>query len=164
MSAIVSAGDRAFLCIEITLTALIGAEKRARAIRQLFTPRTGLARAVTKLKTLVFLLAGTFTHLGLMVAVIGARLACGIQTDCVSLGNKIAGFILEFPLGSGVRFLHFAGVDLSKSHFFDERSALWFFAPYVANSLVAVALIWFLLIKLFARWRRRTRAGQHGIS
>lgn len=109
------------------------------------------------MKGLALLLAGVCIHFGLTFAIVVSRLACDIQTQCVSLFSEVAGAILSFPLGLVVWGMRYAGLDSAVVTDFllgGDIFALCFF-----NSILAIVFVWYVLIKPVLR--RRKSVGGH---
>lgn len=112
-----------------------------------------LAKLMSKIKTLVFIVIGSLIHFGLMVKVIVDRLSCDAQPYCVSLINKIGGAVLAFPLGLITAPLHYFGVDVGLIRFLGGG----IFVLYFINSILAVTLAWIVFSRLLVRWQKRSK-------
>src|SRR6187402_709906 len=98
-----------------------------------------------KVRTSVFLLIGVLMHFGLTAAIVGSRLTCDDQIHCISPLNEFAGSILSFPLGTVVWVMHKAGMDPTVL-----TDAIWggnILVLCCFNSILAVALAWYAVIK-----------------
>lgn len=98
----------------------------------------------SRLVVVAFILVGALVHFGLMYQVVVEGLTCGIQPHCVSRLSEITGYLLAFPLNLVAWIFHVDPVMLGIN----------FYILLFLNSLVAVTLIWFALIRPFSRWRR----------
>ena len=94
---------------------------------------------MSKIKLFAFVLIGALVHFGLLMAVIVSRLDCGIQPNCVSRINMMAGAALAFPINLFTWIFYPHGAGLGS----------WYFILMFINSLLAVTLIWFVLIRPF---------------
>lgn len=100
---------------------------------------------MSKTKTVLFILAGTLVHFGLMFALVLQRISCDIQPNCVSTTNKVGVAILGFPMNVVMWVLYPHGA----------RADGWFYIFALVNSLVAVTIIWFVFVRLiFGRVKR----------
>jgi hypothetical protein len=93
----------------------------------------------SRLGVVAFILVGALVHFGLLYQVIVEGLTCGIQPHCVSRLSEIGGYVLAFPLNLVAWVFRF------------DPMRLWvdFYILMFMNSLVAVTLIWFVLIRPF---------------
>jgi hypothetical protein len=110
----------------------------------------------SKFKLIFYLLVGALIHFGISVSVIVSRLDCGIQPNCVSMTNEVVGGIFSFPLGVVTWVLKYSGVDMIdvvKTYL--DRNV---FVLFIINSILAVVLVWYVLIKPVLR--RRMAGGQ----
>jgi len=109
-----------------------------------------------KFKVILYLLVAALIHFGISVSVIVSRLDCGIQPNCVSMTNEVVGGIFSFPLGVVTWVLKYSGVDMIdvvKTYL--DRNV---FVLFIINSILAVVLVWYVLIKPVLR--RRMAGGQ----
>ena len=98
----------------------------------------------SRLSVIAFILVGALVHFGLLFLVIVGGLTCGIQPHCVSRLNEIGGYLLAFPLNLVAWIFRFDPVML----------AVNFYILMFLNSLVAVTLIWFVLIRPFFKRKK----------
>jgi hypothetical protein len=96
---------------------------------------------MAKLKAIPFILVGTVFHLVLCLAVIATVMSCANPTACESPLTNLWEQILGFPL-SLIRMLSHQGYSPAS-----EFSI--FYIPL--NSLLAVTIIWFALVRPFVR-------------
>jgi hypothetical protein len=103
---------------------------------------------MVKLKAVPFILMGTVVHLGLCMLVVQAEVECEDRINCVSPLTRIFEQILAFPL-SLVRMLFHQNDTLANG----------FTIFYVIfNSLLAVAIVWFVLVWPFVRYAAKKNA------
>lgn len=94
-----------------------------------------------KIKPLPFIVIGTLIHLGLCVAVFSVRMNCNFREQCMPLLAKVSEQILALPLYLLVLLFRVNGGGPSG-----------FTLLYVVlNSLLAVTILWFLLVRPFVR-------------
>jgi len=107
-------------------------------------------------KVIFYLLVGVLIHFGISVSVVVSRLACGAQPNCVSMANEVIGDIFSFPLGVVTWVLKYFGVDMIEVvKIYLDRNI---FLLFIINSILAVVLVWYVLIKPVLR--RRMAGGQ----
>jgi hypothetical protein len=103
----------------------------------------------SRLSVVAFVLVGALVHFGLLYQVIVEGLTCGIQPHCVNRLSEIGGYLLTFPLNLVAWVFRFDPVMLGVN----------FYILMFLNSLVAVTLIWFVLIRPFFRRNKLTCKG-----
>ena len=99
---------------------------------------------MANIKIVPFVIVGTIVHLGLCVAAFMPRVNCGFNDACMlamSTPAKIFEDIMSLPLGLLVILFHAGG---------GRATGLTFLYP-VLNSLLAVLIIWFALVRPLVR-------------
>jgi len=102
---------------------------------------------MSKLKVAFLIFVGGLVHFFLMIRLVVDRLSCGVQPHCVGLLNRVAGYILEAPLGSVFSILHGFKSDVDLIGIFG--GAIFIF--YFVNSVLAVGLLWLLINRVTKR-------------
>jgi hypothetical protein len=105
---------------------------------------------MSKTKVIIFVLMGALVHFGLAFVLILQRISCGIQPRCVGLANEVGVKILEFPLNAiaAILYLH------------ELKAGGWLFIALPINSLVAVLIIWFVLVRPLINRAKRKASSQ----
>lgn len=110
---------------------------------------------MSKLRVFAFIFFGSVIHFLLMVKVVYDRLVCDGQAACIGMLNRIAGRVLEFPLGSIMSGLDYAGFDVNLMRILGEAVIILDFM----NSVLAVTLLWvFIVNPIFKRRQSRDLA------
>jgi hypothetical protein len=98
-------------------------------------------------KKVLFIVIGTIIHFSLIFLVIVNRIGCEVQPNCVSEANTIAGDILGFPMNVITWVLYPNGAKANG----------WFYILVLLNSLFAVTLLWYVLIRFIERSNKVSR-------
>jgi predicted neutral ceramidase superfamily lipid hydrolase len=117
--------------------------------------KSSLVKAMKRTKIFVLLLIAVLIHFGLTFAVVVGRLSCDVQVHCISRLNEVAGAVLSFPLGLVVWVMQYVGLDPDV-----VTGAIWggdIFVLCVVNSILAVIIVWYALIKPITRRRKKVR-------
>lgn len=107
---------------------------------------------MSKAKTFALVLLGACIHFALTGWAVVTRLSCGEVPHCVSPVITVASNALALPLGLITWFLDYVGINVAR--IFGSWLMLFFFL----NSVLAVSLIWYAIIKPFVSRVRKVRA------
>jgi hypothetical protein len=109
---------------------------------------------MAKRKTFAIIAAGSVLHLGLLCFLIGKGLNCEMGPSCVTAFQATALKVLSLPLGL---------IPFVMEHIAHRRINLLgplgsgAFILMALNSILAVCLIWFGLVRPLMRWRNGFR-------
>jgi phosphatidylglycerophosphate synthase len=109
---------------------------------------------MSKWKTFAIVVVGSVLHLGSICFLVAKGLNCEMRPSCVTPFDAMALKVLALPLGL---------IPIAMEHLFHKPvNLLVLLGPgviafVVLNSIAAVCLIWFGLVRPLAHWRSRRR-------